>query len=164
MIPVYSIVGYSGTGKTTFLEKLIAELKARGIRLAVIKHDSHHFEMDKEGKDTWRFSQAGADVVAIASKEKSAIIEHRTLEFSDVLKHIHNVDLILTEGYKHENHPKIAIYRAASGNALIGPPEEFFAIVTDTPFETDKPCFSLDDAAGVADLIMKQEDTIYAQI
>ena len=153
MIPIFSIVGYSGTGKTTFLEKLIAELKRTGIRLAVIKHDSHHFEIDKEGKDSWRFSQAGADVVAIVSQEKSAFIEHRTLEISEALDRIKNVDLILTEGYKFENWPKIAIFRADSGNDLAGSPDEFFAIVTDTPFETDRPCFDLDDAAGIAKLI-----------
>lgn len=156
MPPVFSIVAYSGTGKTTFLEKLIAELKRRGLRLGVIKHDAHKFEIDREGKDTWRFSEAGADVVAISSHEKTAIIEQRDLSLGEVISRIKDVDLILTEGYKHGGMPKIAVYRAASGNPLPAEADTFFAIVTDSAFETKTPCFGLDDAAGVAELIISK--------
>jgi molybdopterin-guanine dinucleotide biosynthesis protein B len=153
-IPLYSIVGFSGSGKTTYLEKLILELKRRGLRLGVIKHDAHRFEIDREGKDTWRFSHAGADVVAIASQEKAALIEQRELSLPDIVGRIHDVDLILTEGYKTGDQPKIAVYRLASGNPLPGPADSFFAIVTDTELETQTPCFGLDDCAGLADLIL----------
>jgi molybdopterin-guanine dinucleotide biosynthesis protein B len=153
-VPIYSIVGFSGSGKTTFLEKLIAELKRRNLRLGVVKHDAHRFEIDREGKDTWRFSHAGADVVAITSSEKAALIEQRELSLSDMVERIRDVDLILTEGYKLGDQPKIAIYRTASGKPLPGPDNSFFAIVTDANLDTQVPCFGLDDSAGVADLIL----------
>jgi len=75
MIPVISFVGNSGVGKTTFLEKLIVILKARGYRLAAIKHDVHEFEVDYPGKDSWRLTQAGADIVVLSSADKLALIE-----------------------------------------------------------------------------------------
>lgn len=152
--PVFSIVGYSGTGKTTFLEKLIVELKKRGLKLAVIKHDAHRFEIDREGKDSWRFTQAGADMVAICSKEKSAFVVQGELALHEVLSGIHGADLILTEGYRHEKGVKIAVYRKASGNPLPGAPGDFDALVTDTPFDGAAPQFGLSDARGVADFIV----------
>ncbi len=153
-VPIYSVVGFSGSGKTTFLEKLIVELKRRNLRLGVIKHDAHRFEIDREGKDSWRFSHAWADVVAVASQEKAALIEQRELSLSDLTSRIRDVDLILTEGYKTGDQPKIAVYRTASGHVLPGPADSFFAIVTDAQLETEIPCFGLDDCAGVADLIL----------
>ena len=153
MIPVYSVVGYSGAGKTVFLEKLIPELRGRGLSLAVVKHDSHNFEIDKEGKDSWRFAQAGADVVAVVSRGKAALIEYRDIGLDGVLNRIRDVDLILTEGYKNGDYKKIAICRKGSDYSPIGAPDGMFAIVTDLIFVTDTPCFALDDASGLADLI-----------
>ena len=154
-IPVYSFVAYSGTGKTTLLEKLIAELKARGLRVAVIKHDAHEFDVDHEGKDSWRFTRAGADVTAIASESKAAIMENRPVTFETLLERITDVDIILTEGYKHEKWPKIAVRRDATGKPLPVPVEDCFAIVTDVPEHTDKPCFGLEDVQGLADLLVR---------
>jgi len=154
-IPIYSIVAYSGTGKTTLLEKLIAELKSRGLRLAVIKHDAHEFDIDHEGKDSWRLTNAGADITIVASKTKAAIIENRPVPFETLLGRISDVDIILTEGYKHGNWPKIAIRRKESGKPLPVSPEECFAIVSDLPENTDKPCFGLEDVSGLADLLME---------
>ena len=82
LVPIITFVGKSGTGKTTLLEQLIPMLKARGLRLAVLKHDAHHFEMDKPGKDTYRFTAAGADVVTISNAEKFAMIEQPEQELS----------------------------------------------------------------------------------
>ena len=155
-IPVYALVGYSGTGKTTFLEKLIGCLKERGVRLAVIKHDAHDFTIDHPGKDSWRFSRAGADLVAVASADKTAFVYQRGLALGQIIAAIRDVDLILCEGYKHEDIPRIALYRSASGNPLAGEAADFIALVTDTPFEAMAPQFALDDAQGVADLIMKR--------
>ena len=153
-IPIYSIVAYSGTGKTTLLEKLIAELKSRGVRVAVIKHDAHEFEIDREGKDSWRFAQAGADVTVVASANKAAIMENRPISLDELLEKITDVDVILTEGYKQGAWPKIAIRRGATGKPLPVPVESCFAIVTDVPEKTDKPFFGLDDIKGLADLIV----------
>ena len=155
-IPLYSFAAFSNTGKTTFIEKLIIELKSRGLRVGVLKHDAHNFDIDKEGKDSWRFSQAGADMVAVSSEKQTAIIEHRTLGIEEAVAAFHDVDIILTEGYKFSGYPKIAVFRKASGNGLAGKPEDFQAIVTDTPLDCDVPQFPLDDVKPLADYLVKQ--------
>ena len=156
-IPVYSVVAFSGTGKTTLIEKLVVELKSRGLRVAVVKHDAHEFDIDHEGKDSWRFTRAGAAVTIVVSGEKAAIMENRPVSLDTLLGRITDVDIIITEGFKSGALPKIAIQRKATGNPLPIPEEDCFAIVTDVPgFVTDKPCFGLDDVTGLADLLSKR--------
>ena len=153
--PIYSVVAFSGTGKTTLLEKLIIELKKSGLRVAAVKHDAHEFDIDYEGKDSWRFSQAGADVTVVVSKTKAAIMENRPIRIETLFGKIKDVDIILTEGFKHGAWPKIAVRRAAAGTPLPIPAEECFAVVTDVQERYDCPCFSLDDVRGIADLIIR---------
>ena len=153
-IPIYSVVAFSGTGKTTLLEKLIHELKTRGQRVAVIKHDAHEFEIDREGKDSWRLSRAGSDVTAIVSETKAVIIENRNVPLETLIGKITDVDIILTEGYKHGPWPKIAVCRKATGKPLPIPPGECFAIVSDTGEYPGIPLFGLDDAGLIADLLI----------
>ena len=155
--PVVTFVGSSGTGKTTYLARLIPELKGRGLRLAVLKHDVHHFEMDHPGKDTYRFTAAGADVVTIANREKFALLQRtdRELSLEEIISRLPPVDLILVEGYKHNPYPKIEIHRAALGRPLIAPPEELLAIVTDEPVDSPAPQLDLTDLTGCADLLMR---------
>lgn len=155
--PVVTFVGSSGTGKTTYLARLIPELKGRGLRLAVLKHDVHHFEMDHPGKDTYRFTAAGADVVTIANREKFALLQRtdRELSLEEIISRLPPVDLILVEGYKHNPYPKIEIHRAALGRPLIAPPEELLAIVTDEPLDSPTPQLDLTDITGCADLLMR---------
>jgi len=153
-IPIYSVVAYSGTGKTTLIEKLVAEFKSRGRRVAVIKHDAHEFEIDREGKDSWRFTRAGADVTVVISGSKAAIMENRPVELDTLLGKITDVDVVLTEGYKHGNLPKIGLMRGVTGKPLPVPADDCFAVVTDVPLQTDTPCFGLDDVCGLADLIL----------
>ncbi|MCL2367319.1 MAG: molybdopterin-guanine dinucleotide biosynthesis protein B [Oscillospiraceae bacterium] len=153
-IPIYSIVAFSGTGKTTLLEKLVTELKSRGLRLAVIKHDAHEFDIDHKGKDSWRFTQAGADVTVVASATKAAIMENRPVSIECIINKITDVDIIITEGYKHEGWPKIAVKREATGESFPIPLEECVAIVTDVPEETNIPCFGLEDICGLADFML----------
>jgi 4-hydroxy-tetrahydrodipicolinate reductase len=155
-IPVVSVVGYSGSGKTTLLEKLIRELKQRGYRLAAIKH--HHsrgLQFDKPGKDSWRFAQAGADQVGIAGPDRvihvRAFEEEPTLE--QVVGGMRDVDLILVEGFKQADVPKIEVNRDQSGSELISSPESLVAVVSDRRFEADVPQFELEDMTGLADLI-----------
>ena len=154
-IPIFSFVAFSGTGKTTLLEKLVVELKRRGLRIAVIKHDAHEFEIDREGKDSWRFTRAGADVTVIASDSKAAIMENRPVPIETLLSKITDVDIILAEGYKSGKWPKIAVQRGATCKPLPIPAGDCFAIVTDVPEQTDKPCFGLDDVCGLADFIVE---------
>ena len=152
-IPVYSVVAYSGTGKTTLLEKLIPELKARGLRVAVLKHDAHDFDIDHRGKDSWRMTKAGADVTVIASDTKAAIMENRTISVEALMDKITDVDLLITEGYKHGNWNKIAVYRKASGKPLALKSEECFVIMSDTPINGEN-ILELNDTTGLADLIL----------
>lgn len=155
MIPYYSFVAYSGAGKTSYLEKLIAELKRRGVRVAVVKHDAHRFEIDKEGKDSWRFAQAGADVVAVADGEKCALMEYRPVPLEKLLSKIEGVDLILVEGWHSEAKNTVALYRASSGSGLKANPRGCAAVVSDTPLDTgDVPLFPLDDPAPMASFLL----------
>ena len=153
--PVISIIGYSGEGKTTLIEKLIPVLKSRGISVGVIKN-AHTFEIDYEGKDTWRFAQAGADTVAITSKEKSAVMVNRGLDMETLSAAFTGVDLILTEGYKAGDKPKIEVYLAAAGKLMYEKPKNLLAIVTDVDLETDTPCFSIDAVEEIAQFLLGQ--------
>ena len=153
-IPVYSIVAFSGTGKTTLLESLVSELKSRGLRVAAIKHDAHGFDVDRKGKDSWRFTSAGADVTALISGDRAAIIENRPVSIESLVGRITGVDIIFIEGYKYGAWPKIAVHRSLSGNPLPVPADECLAVVTDVPDGIDAPCFGLGDARGLADFLL----------
>ncbi len=158
-IPVISIVGgKSNSGKTTLLEKIIREAKSRGWRVATLKHDVHGFEMDQPGKDTWRHAQAGADIVAISSPHKIAILENVAEDqpLDEVIARIQGVDVIFTEGYKNGNKPKIEVYRSLVHQELFSKLEELIAIASDITFDNGIPCFGLDDAQGICDLIAKK--------
>ena len=149
-IPVITFAAYSGTGKTTYLEKLLPCLRAAGVRAAVIKHDGHDFQMDTPGTDTFRLAEAGADPVAIVSNRRFALLERRSPPVEEIVRQITGVDLILTEGFKHGPYAKIALYRAASGQPLAIPTEACLAIVTDTPVEAACPVFSLEEPEALA--------------
>jgi molybdopterin-guanine dinucleotide biosynthesis protein B len=157
-IPVVVLVGKSGTGKTTFLEKLIKELKNRKIRIGTVKHDVHGFEIDKPGKDTWRCSQAGADAVAISSPWTFAMIRQVEEEMSldQIVEQISRVDIILVEGFKRSTRPKIEIYRKAHSRELLSRPEDLIALVSDANWNIGVPFFGLNDASGVADMLVEK--------
>lgn len=164
-IPILGFTAYSGTGKTTLMEKLVRSLKAHGLRIAVIKHDGHRFEIDHEGKDSWRFSEAGADISIISSAEQTAVVEKRELSFEQVAAKVHDVDLILVEGYKNEPLTQIGICRKASGKGFTAPLERYIAVVTDVELEcanTDTcakrnmpPRFGFDEILELTEFIMK---------
>lgn len=154
MIPIFSFVAYSGTGKTTYLEKMVPELKKRGIRVAVIKHDAHNFEIDKEGKDSYRITKAGADITVLVSKDKSVVMENRIRDPEQIIKMIDDVDIILTEGYKTEVWPKIMIHRSATGHSFPLEPDSCLAVVSDIDVPGALHHFSLDDVEGMADFLI----------
>ena len=155
-IPLITIIGRSGCGKTTLLEKLVTELKKRGYKLATVKHHSHRgFEIDQPGKDSWRFAQAGSDHVIIASPDKIASyrkLEHE-LTLDEITAGVSDVDLILVEGYKQAEKPSLEVVRAANSRELIGSREQRFAVAADFPLDLGVPQFSLDDVQAIADLI-----------
>lgn len=154
-IPVVSVVAYSGTGKTTFLEKLIPALKRRGVRVAVVKHDAHAFEIDREGKDSWRLTKAGADVTGLISAQRAVLMENRSIAFEELLQKIKDVDLILTEGYKTGDYPKLLVYREAAGKPPAAPPDACLAAASDVPLPAYGTAFDLEDAEGAASFLME---------
>lgn len=158
-IPILGFAAYSGTGKTTLIEQLVRSLKAQGLRIAVIKHDGHDFEIDREGKDSWRFTQAGADISIITSTAKTALIEQRPLSFVQVAAMVRDVDLILVEGYKQEDFTQIGICRQTTGKGFPADIENYAAVVTDAEMEVSGiPGFGFDDIGGLTEFIMKNMD------
>ncbi len=158
MIPIISIVGRSDVGKTTLIEKLIPELKRRGYRVATIKHDAHHFDIDHPGKDSYRHFHAGADWTVIGSPDKIASVRRleRELTLGEIAAQISGVDLILTEGYKREARCRIEVSRRTLATELISLPDELFAVAADYPLEPGVPVYDLDDAVGLVDLIERR--------
>ena len=157
MIPILSIVGKSESGKTTLIEKLVPELVRRGYRIATIKHDVHGFDIDRKGKDSWRHKQAGAHTVVISSPWKLAMIRDvdHDAELPELREqYIRDVDLILTEGFKRNNQPKIEVFREEVHQELLCRKEDnLVAIASNRRFDVGVPCFDLNDAHGLVDLI-----------
>ncbi len=154
---VFSFIAWSGTGKTTYLERLIAELKARGLRVAAVKHDAHRFDLDREGKDSWRFARAGADVVAVADAEKCAVMEYRPVDLAGLLSRLRDVDIVLVEGWHAEAGNPILLHRAGTGQPPKLSPADCLAVVTDAPIDAGcRPCFPLNDPSPLADFLAAQ--------
>jgi molybdopterin-guanine dinucleotide biosynthesis protein B len=157
MIPVVSIVGKSDSGKTTLIEKIVPELTRRGYRVATVKHDVHGFEIDEEGKDSWRHRKAGAHAVIISSAAQIALIRtvERDLSLAELRdRFIDNVDIVISEGFKRDLQPKIEVFRKETHRELLCAPEDnLVAVVANQKFELPVPCLDLDDVKGVADLI-----------
>src|SRR3990170_5042326 len=160
MIPIVSIVGKSDSGKTTLIEKLVPELTRRGYRVATVKHDVHGFEVDREGKDSWRHKRAGAHTVVISSPNKVALIRdvEKDLDLEEIReKLIRDVDLIVSEGYKKDVQPKIEVFRKEKHKELLcGKEDHLVAIVSNRPFDVGVPCFDLEDAKGLAGFIIEK--------
>lgn len=162
--PIISVVARSGTGKTTLLIKLIAELKSRGYRVGAIKHDAHKFEIDHEGKDSWRMTQAGADTMVVASTEKIALVKQISPQEAPSLEEMvaaycGDLDIILTEGFKYGACPKIEVHRQACGHPLIcrgdNNDPNLIAVASDTALQIDVPVYDLDDVVSLAELLIR---------
>jgi len=156
MPPIVSIVGKSKSGKTTLIELLLAELKGRGYRVATVKHNHLDFELDRPGKDSWRFAQAGSDAVVISSPRRMALIKPQDHDASidEILQLLgEGFDIVLIEGFRRGHAPKIEVHRKELKEGLLCTPEELLAIVTDEPIAADIPQFSPKDVTQIADLI-----------
>jgi molybdopterin-guanine dinucleotide biosynthesis protein B len=149
------MVGKSGVGKTTVLERVIREIKRRGYRVGTVKHDTHGFDMDKPGKDSWRHAQAGSDAVVISGPRKMALIRRLDEEMSldEIVPLMGDVDLVITEGYKRGDRPKIEVTRRERGTELLCQADELIGLMTDHAVDMPVPQFALDDAAGVVNLL-----------
>ena len=157
MIPILSIVGRSDSGKTFLMERLISGLSSRGYRIATIKHDVHGFDMDREGKDSWRHKQAGASTVIVSSPTKIAMIEEveqeRSLEeIRDTW--IRDVDLILTEGYKGAEYPKVEVSLFTDSEELLCTEKSrLVAVVANHDVSRDVPVFRREEIPRFVDWV-----------
>ena len=158
-----SFVAKSGTGKTTLLEKVIIELKARGYRVGVIKHDAHKFDIDHPGKDSHRLTAAGADTMLISSPEKLAVVKKHSVSppIEELIEtYFEDVDVILTEGFKKSGLPKIEVHRQERSTSLLCRGEahdpSLLAVASDEPLELDVPVLDLNNPAEVADFVEKR--------
>ena len=163
-IPILGFSAWSGTGKTTLLRQLIPALKARGLRISVIKHAHHHFDLDFPGKDSYELRKAGADQTVICTTTRMAVVtEFDTPEDEPELQQIiaaldtERVDMILVEGYKDIHFPKIELHRAELGKSYLYPGDDsVIALACDDenpPHGIEIPLLDLNDAEGIAEFI-----------
>jgi len=159
MVPVIGFCAYSGTGKTTLLVKLLPLLKAQGLRVGVVKHTHHRFEVDKPGKDSYELRKAGATEMLIASGKRWALIVDTDDNGDPVLQQMLDrmdqsiLDLIIVEGFKHEAFPKIELHRPELDKPLIFDEDpNVIAIASDdlSAYDTDLPLLDINDPTAIA--------------
>jgi molybdopterin-guanine dinucleotide biosynthesis adapter protein len=154
------LAGWSGAGKTTLLTRVIPHLGERGLRVSVIKHAHHAFDVDVPGKDSWRQREAGAAEVLVSSARRWALMhELRGADeprLPELLAKMSRVDLVIIEGFKREPHRKIEVHRAANGKPLLFPEDTgVVGIATDIAVETTLPTAHLDDIEAIAAMMLK---------
>jgi molybdopterin-guanine dinucleotide biosynthesis adapter protein len=158
---IFGIMGYKNTGKTGLMERLVTDITHRGLRVSTIKHAHHTFDIDQQGKDSFRHRTAGAHQVLLASRDRWALMTELrgagepTLD--ELVAQLAPVDLVLVEGFKSGPHPKIETWRAVTGTALLAPSDpSVLAVASDTLVTLDRPVFDLDDTSAIADFILAQ--------
>lgn len=159
-IVISIVASKSNTGKTTLIEKLIKIFKEKNYSVGVLKHDVHKLDIDKKGKDSYRFTQAGADNVIISSPEKLAMIKtlKQELEIEEILKYFGSLDIVLIEGFKNNNYPKIEVHRRDSDNKLLCEDSNlnistFIAVASDEELDINVPILDLNDVNSIANFI-----------
>ena len=160
--PILGFAAFSGTGKTTLLEKLIPKLTEQGIRIGIIKHAHHAFDIDTPGKDSYRLRKAGAQQMLIASSQRLALMTENPApqepRLDELLTHLDpdNIDLVLVEGFKHVPFPKIELHREALGKTLLYPEDHnIIAVASDHLIDTgDLPSMDINDTAAIAAFIV----------
>ena len=164
--PVLGFAAFSGTGKTTLLEKLIPQLTERGIRIGMVKHAHHDFDIDKPGKDSYRLRKAGAQQVLIASGKRQALMTEQATPQEPRLDELitrldlDSIDLVLVEGFKHVAFPKIELHRKALGKTLLHPEDpDIIAVASDHLTDCgDLPALDINDTAAIAAFIINWLD------
>jgi molybdopterin-guanine dinucleotide biosynthesis protein B len=157
---VIGLAGWSGAGKTTLLTRAIPQLQQQGLRVSVIKHAHHAFDVDVPGKDSWKHREAGAVEVLVSSSQRWALMhELRGAEeprLPELLAKMSRVDLVVIEGFKREPHRKIEVFRAANGKPFLFPDDPgVVGIATDTSVETALPSAHLDDIEAIAAMMLR---------
>ena len=162
--PIVIIAGRSGSGKTTLLERLIPELKKKGLRVGSIKHHKEgDFDIDHPGKDSWRHKKAGAEKTVISSPTRIGLVmdadhDHRP---DELIHFFHEMDIVLVEGHKEEALPKVEIFRPElhdSPSFLKDP--NLIAVMTNSTLATGVPVLDLNDVTGLADLLVRHFELI----
>lgn len=158
---IYGVIGWKNSGKTSLMERLVAEITGRGFSVSTVKHVHHDVDLDQPGKDTFRHRAAGAREVVLASAHRFALMsEHRGPEpdLAAILARLAQVDLVLVEGYKRDSHRKVEVWRAETGQALIQPGDPLVrAVATDTSLPAlTVPVLDLNDTGAIADFILTE--------
>jgi molybdopterin-guanine dinucleotide biosynthesis protein B len=156
---IFGFAGWSGSGKTTLIERLIPLFVAHGLKVSLIKHAHHTFDVDQPGKDSYRHRHAGCSEVLVSSSRRWALVhELRGAPepgFAELIERVSPCDLLLVEGFKREKLPKLEVYRASVGEPLIHPHDPDIAgIASDQRIESKLPQFDLDDVPGIAAFIL----------
>lgn len=158
-LKIFGFAAYSGSGKTTLIENLVPIFVARGLKVSLIKHAHHAFDVDQPGKDSYRHRQAGASEVLVSSSARWVLMhelrKEAEPELPQLLDRLSPCDLVLVEGFKQQPIPKIEIHRRAAATPLLHPDDpHIVAIATDVDLETRLPRFGLDDYEGIARFIL----------
>jgi molybdopterin-guanine dinucleotide biosynthesis adapter protein len=157
---IYGVIGWKNAGKTSLMERLVAEITSRGFTVSTVKHVHHDVDLDQPGKDSFRHRAAGASEVVLASAHRFALMrEHRgpEPELPEILSRMAPVDLILVEGYKRDAHAKIEVFRREAGHDLIQPQDPLVrAVASDQPLSLPVPRLDLNNTAEVADFILRE--------
>ena len=157
---VFGLAGWSGSGKTTLMTRLIPALIRHGLTVSTLKHAHHDFDIDQPGKDSWRHREAGAQEVMVASDRRWALMHElrgaREPTMDELLRRLSPVDLVIVEGYKRGDHPKLEVFRKSVGKPLLAPEDEtIVAIASDAPVpDLALPYFALEDVAAIASFII----------
>jgi len=156
---IFGFAGWSGSGKTTLIEQLIPRLVKRGLKVSMIKHAHHSFDVDQPGKDSYRHRQAGCSEVMVVSDRRWVIMHELRGEpepsLEDQIERISPCDLVLVEGHKHHPLPKLEVWRSENGKPLLHPEDgHIVAIASDIALETKLPRFGLDDYDDIGDFIL----------
>ena len=160
MMKVIGLAGWSGAGKTTLLTRVIPHLLAEGLRVSVIKHAHHSFDVDVPGKDSWVHRQSGAVEVLVSSGKRWALMHElrgaREPRLPELLAKMSRVDLVIVEGFKSEPHRKIEVHRLANGKAMLFPDDPgVVGIASDAAVETSLPVAHLDDIPAIAAMMQR---------
>lgn len=158
---IFGFAGWSGSGKTTLIEQLIPRFVQRGLRVSLIKHAHHTFDVDQPGKDSYRHRHAGASEILVTSSRRWVLMHElrgaHEPSFEELVKCISPCDLLLVEGFKFAPIPKLEIWRAATGESLLHPNDpHIVAVASDAKLETKLPLLDLNDVEGIAKFILKK--------
>jgi molybdopterin-guanine dinucleotide biosynthesis protein B len=158
---IFGFAGWSGSGKTTLIEQLIPRFVKRGLRVSLIKHAHHTFDVDHPGKDSYRHRHAGATEVLVTSSRRWVLMHElrgaHEPAFDEQIRHLAPCDLLLVEGFKHAPIPKLEVWRAETGEGLLHPNDpHIVGVASDGKVDTKLPLLDLNDADSISEFILKK--------